>query len=69
VLPQGKTEISSLLDHSGSGSYRREEHSLALVEIRLRWTYPLALELVLHSSSVTDFAMEKTVSKVASVSK
>jgi hypothetical protein len=45
-------------------------HSLALVEIRrFQWTYPLALELVLHSSIVTDFAMEKTVSKVASVSK
>jgi hypothetical protein len=59
VLPQGKTEISSLLDHSGSGSHRREEHSLALVEIHLQWSHSLALELVLHSSIVTDLPWKK----------
>ena len=42
---------------------RREEHSLALVEIHLQWSYPLALELALHSSIVTDFARGKDLSR------
>src|ERR1700730_2667920 len=46
--------------HQRSGSpHRREEHSLALVELHLQWRYPLALELVLHSAIVTDFAIGK----------
>jgi hypothetical protein len=71
VLPQGKTEISSFAgSHQRSDSpLRKEEHSLALVKIHLQWSYPLALELALHSSIVTDLPVEKTVPKVASVSK
>ena len=51
----------------GSGPHRREEHSLALVE--LNGVTRLPSKMVLHSSIVTDFALEKTVPKVASVSK
>jgi hypothetical protein len=64
MLPQRKNEISSLPpSHNGRGSHRREEHSPAFVELHLQWSYPLALELVHHSSIVTDFAMEKTSRK------
>src|ERR1700730_4115960 len=41
---EGKNEISSLPGHTnGSGPHRREEHSLALVELHLQWSYPLCL--------------------------
>ena len=59
VLPKGKNRNSSVTGHTNGVAPFIGEKSIQPALVELYMEYPVALELVLHSAIVTDFAMAR----------
>jgi hypothetical protein len=70
VLPRERTKFPHFpVTPTGVAPIAEKSIHWLLLNSTYNGVIRFALELVLHSAIVTDFAMEKTVRKVASVSK
>ena len=59
MLPKGKNRNSSVTGHTNGVAPFIGEKSIQPALVELYMEYPVALELVLHSAIVTDFAMAR----------